>query len=159
MNQPTGHHPQEPAEPCARRECILLLVEDNEADIDLLMMAFEQRGFHANITTFRDGGSAWRYLENLALTGAQPPDIILLDDQLPVLSGSELFKRIEATPHFATTVTTIFSANDSSQLARRGIRPDAIIPKPVDWAGYGKVFDRVLDLLKHVPCTLTKLDR
>jgi CheY-like chemotaxis protein len=147
-----------PGDSCDRRECSLLLVEDNEADVDLLLLAFEQRGYHANINTFRQGDKAWKHLEQLMQSRGQPPDIILLDDQVPVVSGCELFKRIEAHPYFASSVLTIFSAKQPEQLARQGVRPDAIIPKPSDWAGYGAVFDRVLDLLKQVPCSLRKLD-
>jgi CheY-like chemotaxis protein len=143
---------------CDRRECSLMLVEDNEADIDLLKLAFEQRGYHADIATFRSGDRAWQHLERLAATNGQAPDIILLDDQLPVMSGSELFKRITANPFFARTIITVFSAKPPELLIRQGVTPEVIIPKPLDWRGYGAVFDRVLELLKNVPCSLRKLD-
>jgi CheY-like chemotaxis protein len=143
---------------CDRRECSLVLVEDNEADIELLKFAFEQRGYHANIATFRNGERAWEHLETTAQSNGQAPDIILLDDQVPGLTGSELFKRIAQHPFFAHSVLTVFSAKPADMLARQGVRPDAIIPKPSDWGGYGKVFDHVLDLLKQVPCSIRKLD-
>ena len=143
---------------CDRRECSLMLVEDNESDIELLKLAFEQRGYHADIATFRNGEQAWRHLEKIVQSNGQAPDIILLDDHVPGLTGSELFKRIKAQPFFSQSVLTIFSAKPADMLARQGVRPDAIIPKPTDWDGYGKVFDRVLDLLKQVPCSLRKLD-
>lgn len=144
---------------CDRRECSLMLVEDNESDIELLKLAFEQRGYHADIATFRNGEDAWRHLEHLARSNGQAPDIILLDDHVPMLSGSELFKRIEQHPFFAHSVLTIFSAKPAELLASLGIRPDAVIQKPTSWDGYGAVFDRVLALLKQVPCSLRKLDR
>ena len=143
---------------CDRRECSLLLVEDNESDIELLNLAFEQRGYHADIATFRSGDRAWQHLARLAATNGQAPDIILLDDQLPVMSGSELFQRISADPFFARSIVTVFSAKPPELLIRQGVTPDAIIPKPLDWKGYGAVFDRVLELLKNVPCSLRKLD-
>lgn len=143
---------------CERRECSLVLVEDNESDIELLKLAFEQRGYHADIATYRHGDQAWQQLEQLAHTNGQAPDIILLDDHLPVMSGSELFKRISGNPFFARSIVTVFSANPAELLVRQGITPDAIIPKPTDWDGYAAVFDRVLALLKQVPCSLRKLD-
>lgn len=143
---------------CERRECSLMLVEDNEADIELLKHAFEQRGYHADIVTFRNGEKAWRHLEAIAQSNGQAPDIILLDDQVPGLTGCELFKRIEGHPFFAQSVLTVFSAKPADRLAREGVRPDAIIPKPSDWGGYGAVFDHVLRLIKQVPCSLRKLD-
>lgn len=143
---------------CDRRECSLMLVEDNESDIVLLKLAFEQRGYHADIATFRNGEKAWRHLETIANTNGQAPDIILLDDLVPGVTGSDLFKRIHQHPFFANSVLVIFSAKPADMLARQGIPVDAIIPKPTDWDGYGKVFDRVLDLLKQVPCSLRKLD-
>lgn len=143
---------------CDRRECSLMLVEDNESDIELLKLAFEQRGYHADIATFRRGDQAWQHLEQIARSNGQAPDIILLDDQLPMMSGAELFKRITTQDFFARSIVTIFSAKLPDLLVREGIRPDAIIPKPSSWSGYGEVFDRVLALLKQVPCSLRKLD-
>jgi CheY-like chemotaxis protein len=143
---------------CERRECSLMLVEDNEADIELLKLAFEQRGYHADIATFRDGEQAWQHLQRIAQSNGQAPDIILLDDQLPGLTGAELFKRITGHGFFVGTILTVFSAKPPDLLVREGVHPDAIIPKPTTWAGYGVVFDRVLELLKSVPCSLRKLD-
>jgi CheY-like chemotaxis protein len=143
---------------CDRRECSLMMVEDNESDIELLKLAFEQRGYHAHITTFRRGDLAWQHLESIVRSNGQAPDIILLDDQLPGMTGSELFKRITANSFLAQSIVTVFSAKLPELLVREGVTPDAIIPKPLDWKGYGAVFDRVLDLLKNVPCSLRKLD-
>lgn len=143
---------------CERRECSLMLVEDNEADIELLKLAFEQRGYRADITTFRHGDRAWQYLERLVETNGQAPDILLLDDHVPGLTGADLYKRVTGHGFFAGTIVIVFSAKPPDLLVREGIPADVIIAKPTSWSGYGEVFDRVLALLKSAPCSLPKLD-
>jgi CheY-like chemotaxis protein len=140
------------------RHCALMMIEDNPADIELLEQAFHQRGFRADIDIFRSGRPAWDALQAMARSGARAPDMILLDDRLPDMSGSELYQSIVNEPHFQRTIIIIFTSMPADRLERQGIHPDAIVPKPSDWSGYEAVFDKVLALLHQVPCALKKIE-
>ena len=64
----------------------MLIVEDEEALLDLLKFNFNKEGY--KIDTATDGETA---LEKILY---KPPDIIILDWMLPKLSGIELCRRI-----------------------------------------------------------------
>ena len=64
----------------------MLIVEDEEALLDLLKFNFNKEGY--KIDTAMDGETA---LEKILY---KPPDIIILDWMLPKLSGIELCRRI-----------------------------------------------------------------
>jgi two-component system, cell cycle response regulator DivK len=66
----------------------VLLVEDNEMNRDMLSRRLQRRGY--DITVAIDGAEAIR------LTTAEPPDLILMDMSLPVMSGAEATKAIKA---------------------------------------------------------------
>jgi two-component system cell cycle response regulator DivK len=64
----------------------ILIVEDNEVDVRLLKDILETRGY--NILQTRDG------LEAIELAVANLPDLILMDIQLPEISGLEVTRRL-----------------------------------------------------------------
>ena len=71
----------------------LLLVEDNPGDVKLTREALRETGVANNLTVARDGQEALQVLtggpgfENRVL-----PDLVLLDLNLPKLSGHEVLK-------------------------------------------------------------------
>jgi CheY-like chemotaxis protein len=68
----------------------LLLVEDNEENRDMLSRRLRRKGFEVTIAV--DGG------EGLALSQAEPFDLILMDMSLPVMDGWEVTRRLKADP-------------------------------------------------------------
>lgn len=76
----------------------VLLVEDNSADSDLIIEALLDEKVDVDIDVVRDGEEA---LEFLLRKGAyqdrvgERPDLILLDLNLPCMSGKELLAEIK----------------------------------------------------------------
>jgi two-component system cell cycle response regulator DivK len=64
----------------------ILIVEDNKTDVRLLKDILETRGY--NILQTRDG------LEAIELAVVNLPDLILMDIQLPDMSGLEVTRRL-----------------------------------------------------------------
>lgn len=81
------------------KEIHILLVEDNEGDIVLAKEALKEAKIKNKITVITDGEEALHYLfrEN-EYAGAQYPDLILLDMNLPKVNGLEILAKIKADP-------------------------------------------------------------
>lgn len=71
----------------------VLLIEDNPGDALLIKEAFQEAGSACRITSASDGEAA---LEMLRGIGAEQPDLILLDLNLPKLNGHEVLKQLKA---------------------------------------------------------------
>lgn len=65
----------------------ILLVEDNEMNRDMLSRRLERRGYDISIAA--DGAQA------LAMAQSEHPDLVLMDMDLPVLSGWDAAKQLK----------------------------------------------------------------
>ncbi len=74
----------------------ILLVEDNEGDIILTSEALNDDDVNKQIAVVRDGELAMQYLSKQPpYTNAVTPDLILLDINLPKISGKEVLMFIK----------------------------------------------------------------
>jgi CheY-like chemotaxis protein len=103
---------------------LLLLVDDNQANIDLLMDYVPTAGYQVAV--------AHNGVEALARVEELQPSLILMDIQMPVLDGLEAIRHIRATGMNHTPIIAL------TALAMRGDRErclaagaNAYIPKPV----------------------------
>ena len=67
----------------------ILLVEDNEANRDMLSRRLTRKGF--DVVMAEDGEQA------VAMAAAESPDLILMDMSLPIIDGWEATRRVKAT--------------------------------------------------------------
>jgi len=68
----------------------VLIIEDNEQNLYLMKYLLETRGYRT--VNARDGH------EGIAAARAEAPDVILLDIQLPTISGHEVARTLKADP-------------------------------------------------------------
>jgi CheY-like chemotaxis protein len=107
-----------------------VLIVDDEPDIrDTLRELFEDEGY--SVTTAGNGAEGLRLLE------AALPCIIVLDLIMPVMTGNEMYARMQADPRLAK-IPVIVSTSDPSR-APNGV---LIMKKPVD-------LDRLLGAIKQ----------
>lgn len=108
----------------------VLVVEDNELNLKLLNDLLEYQGY--TVIATRLGEPA------LELARQHKPDLILMDIQLPDISGMEATKRLKsdeqtrATPIIA--VTAFAMSGDEARILASGC--DAYIPKPFNVADF-----------------------
>ena len=127
----------------------ILLVEDNPADIKITERALKQSALPVELIVVRDGQEALEYLLQQGPFAASPnwrrPDLILLDINLPRLSGHEVLKRIRATPSLRSVpvivLTTSRRDDDIQNVYAAGA--NTYIEKPAD-------FNRFLEVLKTI---------
>jgi len=116
----------------------LLLVEDNPDDIDLTLLCLKKNRIANEVTVARDGAEALDYLFcRGAYSGRDPQDlpaVILLDLNLPKLSGMEVLTQIRSDPRTQWLPVVIFTTSDEEKDLARSYSAGAnsYIRKPVD---------------------------
>jgi PAS domain S-box-containing protein len=138
---PVGE-PAEPAPPLTgpSRVYRLLVVDDNEVNLEYMATILANAGHRADIAS--SGAEALRLLEE------RPPDAVILDIQMPGMSGIELGRKIRGysgnryDPNLPLIALTAF---DSDEVSRSGVEFDAVFAKPVDVAKLLARVDETVD--------------
>ena len=115
----------------------VLLVEDNPSDLELTLHVFRKHHLATGIEVARDGAEALDVIfgtGSRAGAGKRAFKLILLDLNLPKLSGVEVLRRIKADPEAATCpVVVLTSSADAANLEETyKLGANSYIVKPVD---------------------------
>jgi two-component system, chemotaxis family, response regulator Rcp1 len=93
---------------------IILLVEDNKADVRLVEEALKNSSLTYQMEIVRDGVAAMAYLHQLdEYTSAPRPDLIILDLNLPKKDGREVLAEIKTNPQFKRIPVIILTTSKS----------------------------------------------
>ena len=113
----------------AYRAPTLLLIEDNPGDVRLLTEAFEELHVDVRFQVAKDGSEA---LEMMLRTGDTHPDLILLDLNLPKISGHEVLSALKKDPRtLRIPVIVLSSSRAESDISRDyGSHANAYLKKP-----------------------------
>jgi two-component system, cell cycle response regulator DivK len=116
----------------------VLIVEDNELNMKLFHDLLEAHGY--GIVGTRDS------VEVLDLARAHRPDLILMDIQLPKVSGLEVTKWIKADPELqgipVVAVTAFAMQGDEERILKGGC--EAYLSKPISIAKFMETVRRFL---------------
>ena len=94
----------------------ILLVEDNPGDIFLIEEAFHDAGFAVKLNIARDGEEAHDFLRHEGKhANARPPDLILLDLNLPRKDGRELSGVIKSDPTLRRIPVIVLTTSKSER--------------------------------------------
>jgi len=122
----------------------ILLVEDNPADAELAMIGLRGNTTTTNIHVVSDGEEAWEFLRRQGNhANARRPDIILLDLNLPGLSGGELLRGIKADEELRSIPVIVLTTSDADHDVRFAYasHANAYMVKPVDYAQFNLVLE------------------
>jgi two-component system cell cycle response regulator DivK len=128
-SDPTGHRP-------ARRK--ILIVEDNTLNMKLFHDVLVAHGYET--LQSRDGTEA------MALVRRHRPDLILMDIQLPEMSGLQVTKLLKADEELRmipVVAVTAFAMKGDEQKIREG-GCEGYIAKPISIATFLKTIERFL---------------
>lgn len=118
----------------------ILLVEDNPMDVDLTRRAFAQRNVLNPLDIARDGAEALAYIERWD-SGAPAPAVILLDLNLPKVSGLEVLRQMKQHPRWQVLpivmLTTSAEDADIREAYQYGV--NSYIVKPVNFEKFVEV--------------------
>jgi len=95
------------------QELKVLLVEDNEADIILTSEILASAGIDQSIKVTRDGAEAIQFIKKEGrFENEQTPDLVLLDINLPKISGKEVLSFIKNNNEYKSIPVIIYTSSD-----------------------------------------------
>lgn len=136
----------------------ILVVEDNEPEQIIMREAFKEAGVSCNLYMVRDGIEALEFLNRKGAFEAMPqPNLIILDLNLPRMSGGELLADIKKNPKWEHIPILVLSNSESPRDIAQcySLHANAYLNKPSD---FGKFIDLVhainlfwLQTVRYVP--------
>ncbi len=99
----------------------VVLVEDNSADVYLILEAFREHDLTVDVEVIADGEQAGRYFREQG----DSPDLVLLDLNLPKASGLELLKAIREGGRCPGVPVMVLTSSDSPQDRARALEAGA----------------------------------
>lgn len=139
FSSPGTHPASSHGQSTARGQKRILIVEDNDLNLKLFRDLLNANGYETIET--KEGYEAINLARNMR------PDMILMDIQLPEISGLEVTKRIKADAsirHIPIIAVTAFAMKDDEEkILRAGC--EAYISKPISIADFLAAIRQFLD--------------
>jgi CheY-like chemotaxis protein len=126
----------------------ILLVEDNPGDVRLTQEALKEGKLYNNMRVVNDGVEAMAFLRNEGkYADVIQPDVILLDLNLPRMSGLEVLAAIKEDENLKRIPVVVLTTSESEQdiLDSYNSYANCYITKPVDLEQFIKVVQSVED--------------
>ena len=116
----------------------VLVVDDHPMSLELVTALLEQEGYQVLAAASGEVG--------LHLTAAEAPDLILMDLQLPGMTGYEAIRRLKADPATAAipVLALTGSAMRGDDLKVRAAGADGYLTKPLDARAFRETLRRIL---------------
>ena len=117
---------------------IIAMVEDDEGHARLIEKNLRRAGVHNEIVPLGDGASAVAYLfgpDGSGMLNRSRPLLILLDLNLPDMSGIDILKRIKENAHLRLSPVVVLTTTDDKAEIQRcyDLGCNVYITKPVDY--------------------------
>jgi CheY-like chemotaxis protein len=125
-----------------RQRFEILLVEDNQADADLIAESLDEAKFLCNINVARDGTEAMAFLCRQGDYKYAPrPRLILLDLNMPRMDGREVLRRIKQDRRLKQIPVVVLTSSkaESDIVKSYDLHANAYITKPVGLDGLTEI--------------------
>lgn len=119
----------------------IIMIEDDQGHSRLIEKNIRRAGVNNELIGFSDGASALKYLLGADGSGeasARRQLLILLDLNLPDMSGIDILARIKGNAHLKRSPVVILTTTDDSREIQRcyDLGANVYITKPVDYDGF-----------------------
>jgi len=112
----------------------ILMVEDNPGDIELTRQALKQGKLLNDLHIVEDGEAALDFLyQRKSFTDAVRPDLILLDLNLPKISGRDVLKQVKQNKQLASIPIIVLSSSEDADDIKEtySLNANSFVTKPV----------------------------
>jgi chemotaxis family two-component system response regulator Rcp1 len=126
----------------------ILLVEDNPGDVRLTQEALRESRILNTLNVAGDGAAAIDFLEQQGMYSTAPvPDLILLDLNLPKLTGREVLERIKTHPRWKVIPVVVLTTSESEVdiLDSYALHVNCYITKPLAFESFMEVIKQIED--------------
>jgi CheY-like chemotaxis protein len=131
----------------------VLLVEDDQGDILLTKEAFDLNKVRNRLHVVNDGEQAMAFLRREGAFATVPrPDLILLDLNLPRMSGMEVLAEVKDDAVLRTIPVVILTTSEAEEdiLHSYRLHANAYVSKPVDFEQFIRVVRQIDDFFVTV---------
>jgi CheY-like chemotaxis protein len=136
----------------------VLLVEDDEGDVLMTREAFEFYKLRNPLHVVSDGEQALQFLRRTGpFAGAPRPGMVLLDVNLPRLSGLEVLAELKQDPDLMLIPVVMLTTSQADEDILRSykLHANAYVSKPVDFENFVEAIRQIDDFFM----TLVQLPR
>lgn len=136
----------------------ILLVEDNDADVELTQHALRRQESAPDLVSVGTGQDALDFLRRRgAYQNAPRPGLILLDINLPGMDGHEILDAIKSDPSLSTIPVVMLSSSPRTSDVHRALagHANSYVVKPVNFKDFvsamGDLSSYWLELVEPAP--------
>src|SRR5919197_4493518 len=136
----------------------VLLVEDNPGDVRLTKEALKEGKLLNHVTVVGDGVEALSFLRIQGqYADAAPPDLILLDLNLPKKDGRQVLAEIKTDPSLRRIPVVVLTTSSAEEdiLKTYDLHANCYVTKPVDLEQFMRVVKSIEDFwvtVVRLPC-------
>lgn len=127
---------------------VIMLVEDNPADLRLTQEVLEEAAFDHHLLVARDGEQALAMLRGTPPHSDLPlPDIVLLDLNIPRKNGLEVLRTMKQDARLKRIPVLILSTSraETDFVAAYEAHANAFVTKPTDWGEFAELARLIRD--------------
>jgi CheY-like chemotaxis protein len=119
----------------------IIMVEDDEGHARLIERNIRRAGVNNEIMPFANGTEALTYLlgsDGTGLVSANRPLLMLLDLNLPDMTGVDILAKVKSNPHLKRTPVIILTTTDDQREIQRcyDLGANVYITKPVNYDNF-----------------------
>lgn len=127
-----------------KRPVEIILVEDNPADIESTKRSLSRSSISNTLKVVKNGEKLFELLDQ---RGAFLPDLIILDLNMPKMSGHEVLRKIKHTPAFQAIPVIILTTSEQEYDIIKSYEnyANCYIKKPIDYRGFHRAIKSIED--------------
>jgi CheY-like chemotaxis protein len=138
-----------------RPKAVILLVEDDPGHACLIEKNLRRSNIDSEIVKLSDGQQTLDYLFAPAKAAERPRIVVILDLNMPGLSGYQVLQRLKSNPRTQSIPVIVLTTTDDSAEVKRcyELGCNAYITKPVDYEQFSEMIRRLglFLMMLHTP--------
>jgi len=141
------------AAPTDHRRLGVLLVEDDPGDVLIAREALQAAKLDTRLDVVSDGVQAMEFLRKQGeYADRERPDLILLDLNLPRMSGHEVLAEVKADPELRRIPIVVLTTSTSVDDVMKSydLHANVYVAKPVDFNAFAQVVKKIDEFFGNV---------